>query len=226
MNEEWEYRNNLQYTKNEIFQVLLLKNNVWLSIREIEDILKQRPDYGSIHIKIRDAIEDSMNNDKNKDEYQIVSNKLSIMNTNNTTGKYRLKTENINDKKQLEEYFQDKKCILYVNHIWFESCYPQMRQDIIALESEAKLLVSKGRDNKKTYIYINSNFANFQEKVQFKKDKRMMQMIDEAKSNNQETVASNQHQRQNQIKAQETFRRNTAIQNYWIAELQQELQRK
>ncbi|CAD8168805.1 unnamed protein product [Paramecium octaurelia] len=226
MNDQWEYRNNLQYTKNEIFQVLLLKNNVWLSIREIEDILKQRPDFGSIHIKIRDAIEDSMNNDKNKDEYQIVSNKLSIMNTNNTTGKYRLKTENINDKKQLEDYFQDKKCILYVNHIWFESCYPQMRQDIIALESEAKLLVSKGRDNKKTYIYINSNFANFQEKVQFKKDKRIMQMIEEAKSNNQEAVASFQHQRQNQIKAQETFRRNTAIQNYWIAELQQELQRK
>ncbi|CAD8071434.1 unnamed protein product [Paramecium primaurelia] len=226
MTEEWEYRNNLQYTKNEIFQVLLLKNNVWLSIREIEDILKQRPDYGSIHIKIRDAIEDSINNDKNKDEYQIVSDKISVMNTNNTTGKYRLKTENINDKKQLEEYFQDKKCILYVNHIWFESCYPQMRQDIIALESEAKLLVSKGRDNKKTYIYINSHYANFQEKMQFKKDQRIIQMIEEAKTQNQEHVASSQHQRQNQIKAQETFRRNTAIQNYWIPELQQELQRK
>lgn len=40
-----------------------------------------------------------MNNDRNNDEYQIVSEKKSIMNTNNTTGKYRLKTENINDKK-------------------------------------------------------------------------------------------------------------------------------
>ncbi|CAD8073823.1 unnamed protein product [Paramecium sonneborni] len=221
-----DYRKNLQEAKYEIFKVLLSKNNQWLSIREIEDLLKQRPDYGNIHVKIRDAIEDSMSYDKTKDDYKIVCNKQSIMNTNNTTGKYRLKTENIENKEQLEEYLKDKKSILYVNHIWFESCYPQMKQDIITLESEAKLLIYEGRDDKKTYIYTNTSFTNFQEKLQFKRDERIMRMIQEARTSNTETVASNQHSRSTQIQRQESVRRNTAVQNYWITELQQDLQRK
>ncbi|CAD8160834.1 unnamed protein product [Paramecium pentaurelia] len=226
MSEEQEYRNNLQYAKNEIFKILLLKNNTWLSIREIEDILKQRPDYGSIHVKIRDAIEDSINNDKNKDEYKIISNKQSIMNTNNAAGKYRLKTENIENKEQLDEYFKDKKCILYVDHVWFESCYPQMKQDIITLEAEAKLIITKGRDERKTYVYTNTSFTNFQDKLQFKKDQKIISMIEEVKKINIETNAQFQHQRLSLIQSQEAIKKNTAVQNYWITELQQDLQRK
>ncbi|CAD8062421.1 unnamed protein product [Paramecium primaurelia] len=117
-----------------------------------------------IHGQVQEKLKTFLNKDLTMDLFmlklemllniQLIMIKIK-MNTNyqqqiiNNEYKQCYKQIQTKNNEQLDEYFKDKKCILYVDNVWFKSCYPLMKQDIITLEAEAKLIFTKGRDGRK-----------------------------------------------------------------------------